>query len=119
MGTEKRSLAALVADIRGWIEEGIEIASRGNGRDFGSLTDFHAGSWCVLCVGEASGKVLKVYPDFAEGDLKHELSMASMTRNRIVHGYYNLDAEIIFGTVVDSFPVLMSLLDKQFPSVDD
>jgi uncharacterized protein with HEPN domain len=119
MGTEKRSLAALVADIRGWIGEGIEIASRGNGRDFGSLTDFHAGNWCVLCVGEAAGKVLKVYPDFGDGDLRHELSMASVTRNRIVHGYYNLDAEVILDTIMHSFPVLLSLLNKQMPAVDD
>lgn len=119
MGSEKRSLTALVADIRGWISEGIDIASRGDGSNFGNVTDFHAGNWCVLCVGEAAGKVLKSYPDFAEGDLKRELSMASMTRNRIVHGYYNLDPEIIFGTITDSFPVLRSLLDDSIPSKDD
>jgi uncharacterized protein with HEPN domain len=119
MGTEKRSLAALVTDIRGWIDEGIEIASRGDGRDFGNLTDARAGNWCVLCVGEAAGKVLKGYPDFADGDLKHELSMASLTRNRIVHGYYNLDAEVVLDTILHSFPVLLSLLNKQFPAIDD
>ena len=113
MGTEKRSLSALVADIREWVEEGIEIASRGDGRDFGSQTDFHAGNWCVLCVGKAAGKVLKSYPNFADGDLRRELSMASVTRNRIVHGYYNLDAEVIFGTIMTSFSVLISLLEKQ------
>jgi uncharacterized protein with HEPN domain len=117
MGTEKRPLAALIADIRGWIEQGIEIASRGNGREFGSQTDSHAGNWCVLCVGEAAGKVLKSYPDFAEGDLKRELSMASLTRNRIVHGYYNLDAEVILDTIMNSFPVLLSLLNKELPAV--
>lgn len=119
MGTEKRSLAALVADIRGWIRERVAITSRGNSRNFDNATDFHAGSCCVLCVGEAEGKVLKSYPDFTEGDLKRELSMASVTRNRIIRGYYNLDAEIVFGTIKVSFPVLLSLLDKRLPSNND
>jgi uncharacterized protein with HEPN domain len=69
--------------------------------------------------GEAAGKILKSYPDFAEGDLKRKLSMASVTRNRIVHGYYNLDAEVVLDTIMHSFPVLLSLLNKQFPSVGD
>jgi uncharacterized protein YutE (UPF0331/DUF86 family) len=50
-------------------------------------------------VGEAAGKILKAYPAFADGDLKRELSMASAARNRIVHGYYNLDEEVIRGTI--------------------
>jgi uncharacterized protein with HEPN domain len=80
---------------------------------FASSNDFHAANWCVLCVGEAAGKILKAYPAFADGDLKRELSMASAARNRIVHGYYNLDEEVIRGTIENSFPVLLALLQER------
>jgi uncharacterized protein YutE (UPF0331/DUF86 family) len=36
--------------------------------------------------------------------------MAYAARNRIVHGYYNLDEEVIRGTIENSFPVLRALL---------
>jgi uncharacterized protein with HEPN domain len=72
----------------------------------------------VLCVGEAAGNIIKSYPGFAEGALKRELSMASAARNRIVHGYYNLDEEVIQGTIANSFPVLLGLLQERMRLYD-
>jgi uncharacterized protein with HEPN domain len=109
----KRPLDALIADILRWIGEGSELAAASDKGAFSSATDFHAANWCVLCVGEAAGNIIKSYPSFAEGALKRELSMASAARNRIVHGYYNLDEEVIKGTIKNSFPVLLGLLQER------
>jgi uncharacterized protein with HEPN domain len=95
MSGHKRSLAALTADILKWIDEGGALVSGIERGMFASTTDFHAANWCVFCVGEAAGNIIKSYPSFAEGALKRELLMASSARNRIVHGYYNLDEEVI------------------------
>ena len=114
----KRSLDALTADILRWIAEGRELAFGSDEGAFASPTDFHAANWCVLCVGEAAGNIIKSYPGFAEGALKRELSMASAARNRIVHGYYNLDEEVIKGTIANSFPVLLDLLQERMRQYD-
>jgi uncharacterized protein with HEPN domain len=82
----KRSLDALISDILRWIGEGSELAAVSDRGAFANVTDFHAANWCVLCVGEAAGNIIKSYPGFAEGALERELSMASAARNRIVHG---------------------------------
>jgi uncharacterized protein with HEPN domain len=109
----KRSLDALTDDILRWIGEGNELAAVSDKGVFASATDFHAANWCVLCVGEAAGNIIKSYPGFAEGVLKRELSMASAARNRIVHGYYNLDEEVVQSTIQNSFPLLLGLLQER------
>jgi hypothetical protein len=59
MAGHKRSLAALTKDIQKWIDEGGALVSGIVRGMFASATDFHAANWCVLCVGEAAGNILK------------------------------------------------------------
>jgi uncharacterized protein with HEPN domain len=112
MSKKHRSLDALISDIRAWIVRGRLNANGLNAKEFEvSKSSFDAGNWAVLCVGEASGKVLRHYPEFGDENLRKHLTAAYHTRNRIAHGYYDLDAEQIWETLEYSFPELLAALN--------
>jgi uncharacterized protein with HEPN domain len=112
MRNKQRSLSALIGDIRTWIDRGRVNSADVNAREFEANTSFFdAGNWAVLCVGEAAGKILKYYPEFGDLELRKQLTFAYSTRNRIAHGYYDLDAEQIWETLEYSFPELLAALE--------
>jgi uncharacterized protein with HEPN domain len=119
MGRHKRALEALCDDIKGWIKEGTAIALRCKAGRFLNNTDFHAASWRVLCVGEASGKLFGTYQEFATGKLMSELKLAYAARNRIVHGHYDLDPEVIFSTINTSLRRLLKMLNRRLETYHD
>lgn len=112
MEQNRRTLEALIADVKSWIIRG-QLNSKGlTALEFeASKSNFDAGNWAVLCVGEAAGKILKYYPDFGDIDLRKQLTAAYHTRNRIAHGYYDLDAEQIWETLEFSFPELLAAVE--------
>ncbi len=111
MVSRKRSLDALIEDIEKWIGVGQEAVG-GMSIDAFSATGltFHAGSWCIVCVGEAAGQILKHYPDFPDQYLREELLLANAARNRIAHGYYDLDEDQVWKTLKVSFTMLSEKL---------
>jgi uncharacterized protein with HEPN domain len=112
MGNRQRSLEALVTDIKIWIHRGRINSAGIAAKSFeGNSSLFDAGNWAVLCVGEAAGKILKYYPEFGDLELRKQLTAAYATRNRIAHGYYDLDAEQIWETLEYSFPELVTALE--------
>lgn len=111
MPSRKRSLEALIEDVEKWIGVGQEVV---DGASFDTFSDtdlsFHAGSWCIVCVGEAAGQIPKHYPDFPDQGLREELLLANAARNRIAHGYYDLDAGQVWKTLKVSFALLREKL---------
>jgi uncharacterized protein with HEPN domain len=67
----------------------------------------------LIVLGEASTKVMDLYPEFAA---RHALvpwrKMRGM-RNRITHGYFETNFELVWDTVTTALPELM----KQLPAV--
>ena len=65
----------------------------------------------LIVLGEAATKVMDRYPDFA---LRHSSiawrSMRGM-RNRIAHGYFEIDLEVVWETVQTALPALRLQLD--------
>lgn len=53
-------------------------------------------------IGEAMGKVDEIDPTLPISGKKQIISM----RNRVIHGYDNIDDEIIWGTIVRHLPTL-------------
>jgi len=68
---------------------------------------------CLLIIGEAATKVITRYPDFVA---RHETTpwrnMRGM-RNRIAHGYFEIDIEIVWETVQTALPGLLATLPKR------
>jgi uncharacterized protein with HEPN domain len=64
----------------------------------------------VIICGEAATKIMELYPDFAH---KHaEIPWRSMRgmRNRIAHGYFDIDLDIVWDTVDTALPQLLRQL---------
>jgi uncharacterized protein with HEPN domain len=61
-------------------------------------------------LGEAATKILNDFPDFArQHDSIPWTSMKGM-RNRIAHGYFDIDLEIVWETVQRNLPALREKL---------
>lgn len=65
----------------------------------------------LVVLGEASTKISQLYPAWAE---RHsELPLRSMRgmRNRLAHGYYQIDFDLVWVTVQTELPALIPLLE--------
>ena len=66
----------------------------------------------VEIVGEAANRVSKDgqarYPDIPWQD-------TVATRNRIIHGYYSIDYDIVWRIVTAEFPLLITALERALP----
>ncbi|TXR46937.1 HepT-like ribonuclease domain-containing protein [Phyllobacterium endophyticum] len=66
----------------------------------------------IIIVGEAATKVLERHGDFA----KHhpEIAWHNMRgmRNRIAHGYFDINLDIVWNTVQSAFPLLIARLQQ-------
>jgi uncharacterized protein with HEPN domain len=64
----------------------------------------------LFVIGEAATKLLNEYPDFAaEYPTIAWKSMKGM-RNRIAHGYFDVDLDVVWETVAVSIPDLLNKL---------
>ncbi len=60
-------------------------------------------------VGEAAGKVSQ---DFRNGHAEIPWNQISGIRNRLVHGYFDIDLDIVWETVTTRLPELIAQLKK-------
>ncbi|MDZ7919610.1 DUF86 domain-containing protein [Rhodoferax sp.] len=69
----------------------------------------------LIVLGEAATKVMDQYPAFAEqhGQIPWR-SMRGM-RNRIAHGYFDINLEVVWDTVQTALPALKNQLDALPP----
>jgi len=69
----------------------------------------------LVIIGEAAAKVMDRYPGFA--DLHPNVPWRRMRgmRNRIAHGYFDIDLEIVWDTVRTALPALL----EQLPAPPD
>lgn len=70
---------------------------------------------CLIVIGEAATKVMDRYPDFA--DQNPDVPWRSMhgMRNRIAHGYFEINLDVVWDTVRTALPQLL----EQLPSVPE
>ncbi len=66
----------------------------------------------IVIIGEAAACVLDRYPDFA--DAHTEIPWRSMRgmRNRVAHGYFDIDLETVWETVQTALPDLLRRLGR-------
>ncbi|NYE22420.1 HepT-like ribonuclease domain-containing protein [Pigmentiphaga litoralis] len=63
-----------------------------------------------IIMGEAATRLMDGYPDFVQA--RSEVSWRSMRnmRNRMAHGYFDIDPSIVWGTLRDWVPGLLEQL---------
>jgi uncharacterized protein with HEPN domain len=63
----------------------------------------------VEIIGEAASKVTE-----ETRELIHEIPWSDITamRNRLIHGYFDINLDIVWNTITDDLPHLISILDK-------
>jgi uncharacterized protein with HEPN domain len=66
----------------------------------------------ILIIGEVATKIAQNYPEFA--DANGEVPWTSMRnmRNRIAHGYYDIDFDVVWDTLSLSLPPLIGTLSS-------
>lgn len=63
-------------------------------------------------IGEACRNILRDHPDFAASHPQLPLSGAYEMRNALAHGYFKVDLGVVWATIRDDLPPLMSALDR-------
>ncbi|WP_084627947.1 HepT-like ribonuclease domain-containing protein, partial [Elstera litoralis] len=61
----------------------------------------------IIIVGEAATKIMDQYPDFATAHPHIPWRSMRGMRNRIAHGYFDINLEIVWGTVTTALPELV------------
>lgn len=64
----------------------------------------------VLIIAEVATKIAQNYPDFAAANPNVPWSSMRNMRNRIAHGYFEIDFEVVWETVTSSLPPLIDAL---------
>lgn len=66
----------------------------------------------LLIIGETAARFAQIFPQLAAGapDVPWQ-SMRGM-RNRIAHGYYSVDIDLVWRTTVDSLPRLIEAIAR-------
>ena len=68
----------------------------------------------IEVLGEAANALIKNYPIFTESASEIPWRQLNGMRNRLVHGYFDIDRQVVWKTVVTDIPLLAnSLVDIQ------
>ena len=60
----------------------------------------------LIVLGEAATKVMDLYPEFANAHGQIPWRNMRGMRNRIAHGYFDIDLEVVWDTVQSALPPL-------------
>ncbi len=70
----------------------------------------------LLIIGEAATKLLQSYGDFLTRHPEVPWSSMKGMRNRLAHGYFDIDLEVVWETVSNALP---SLLERMPAALED
>lgn len=70
----------------------------------------------LIVLGEAATKVIGRYPDFASAQSQIPWRSMRGMRNRIAHGYFDIDLDVVWDTVQNALPGLLVAVQ---PLLDD
>lgn len=62
-------------------------------------------------IGEASNRIAQRHQDFAAAHPELPLASAYQMRNAIVHGYFNIDFEIVWKTIHNDLPLFLNQVE--------
>lgn len=70
----------------------------------------------LIVLGEASTKVMDQFPDFAASHAEIPWRNMRGMRNRIAHGYFDINLEVVWDTVQTALPALKKQLEALRPN---
>ncbi len=73
----------------------------------------------LILIGEEAAKLLKDHEPFANAHPQLPLRSMKGMRNRIAHGYFEINLEIVWETVQVALPQLVQLLSSIIASVNE
>lgn len=104
-----RSLIQLLASIQHWGNRLARFLHDVSRDRFANDELRQAGaSKCIEAIGEASGEILRRFPDFSAANPNLQLAEAYRARNRLSHGYDTIDWEILWDTATIYVPQLVA-----------
>ena len=65
----------------------------------------------LVIIGEAATKLMDRYPTFTDGHAEVPWRSMRGMRNRVTHGYFEIDVEMVWETVQTALPDLLGKLD--------
>jgi uncharacterized protein with HEPN domain len=69
----------------------------------------------IVIIGEAAARVLTEYPAFAEAHQAVPWRPIRGMRNRLAHGYFDIDLDIVWDTTQTALPALLKTLRELPP----
>lgn len=64
----------------------------------------------LIIIGEASTKIMDQHPDFAASHSQVPWRSMRGMRNRIAHGYFDINLEVVWDTIQRALPELLECL---------
>ncbi|WP_425540599.1 HepT-like ribonuclease domain-containing protein [Pseudomonas fluorescens] len=64
----------------------------------------------LIIVGEASTKIMDHYPDFTVSHPQIPWRSMRGMRNRIAHGYFDINLDVVWDTIQNALPDLLNRL---------
>ena len=64
----------------------------------------------LIVIGEAATKVMEMHADFAQAHPQVPWRSMRNMRNRMAHGYFDIDLQVVWQTVRDWVPALLAQL---------
>lgn len=116
-GNADPRLADLLASPIAWCERTRRLTTTRDFDDFDHEEVVQlAVAMAVIQVGEISGRIAKKFPDFAIKHPELEFQKASAMRNRLAHGYEQVELAILCDTarisIANMHAILLSVVDE-------
>ncbi|MGF6641495.1 HepT-like ribonuclease domain-containing protein [Paraburkholderia sp. MM6662-R1] len=73
----------------------------------------------LIIIGEAATKVMDRYADFAQAHPKVRWRSMRGMRNRIAHGYFDINLDVVWDTVQTALPELLKQLPAACQDAED
>lgn len=64
----------------------------------------------LIIIGEASTKIMDQHPDFIAGQTRIPWRSMRGMRNRIAHGYFDINLDVVWDTIQSALPGLLERL---------
>ena len=72
----------------------------------------------LVIIGEAATKIMDHHPAFAQAHPEMPWRSIRGMRNRIAHGYFDINLDLVWETVQTSLPALLEQLSATRPDAD-
>jgi uncharacterized protein with HEPN domain len=104
----ERSRSERLEDIVAWGQKAAGFIARMQLGEFArDEKTLIAVSKCVEVVGEAAAQLLKAFPEVQIEHPDLELAAARAMRNRLSHGYFDIDPQVLWDTATIDLPKIV------------